>query len=288
MKKIILALIILLILSTCSIIVKNTISGLFFFPYYYILLNPKDFKEENRIKKEEILNNYKENKNIILPEDLFDIKYYDTLSDENNNNYNIIYRNDITLRTDIIKINNNIVNDDFLIHKIGEKEYIINKYFFDKNKGNDFSKIEEYIEKNKNEIYKALLGDEWRKGRKIFFEIEILYKIDNKNFYWDNKKISIKDHEIYESQKLDLINYVEENEKKFFDKKTKYEEIDWTSYINFMKSYPVLRMYIEYENSSGNIEILEINSNFEKYEELVEIYRKIEKWYNKDTFDFII
>ena len=55
-----------------------------------------------------------------------------------------------------------------------------------------------------------------------------------------------------------------------------------------MEVYPVLYMNVEYKYDKDDIFNDEIFSNQKKSEKLLEIYKEMEKFYNKKTFNFAI
>ncbi|WP_197035268.1 hypothetical protein, partial [Oceanivirga salmonicida] len=181
------------------------------------------------------------------------------------------------------------------------KEYIINELLYDKSKGNHFEKIDEYIQKNKERIFKIFLNDDWKNGEAVKFKLDVLRNIDfnkkNHKFYFrKNRNANIKNYAIIPIREDNSKEYVElqEREKQFFNEEIKYEDIDWGKYIEHMGDYPVLIMYVEeripddseegYHIYDSDIREREIEYTPEKVKALKELYKEFEKYYNKDTF----
>ena len=55
-----------------------------------------------------------------------------------------------------------------------------------------------------------------------------------------------------------------------------------------MEVYPVLYMNVEYKYNKDSISNTEIISNDKNSKKLLEIYKEMEKLYNKKTFNFAI
>ena len=169
---------------------------------------------------------------------------------------------------------------------LGLEKYIADNLLYDKSKGNHFDKIEEYLQKNRERIFKIFL-DSNEKGVRIYFDVNIMYKLPNRNLYLYDGKIKINNHIEESLGEYGNENYVENKEKGFFKEKVKYEDIDWGKYIEYMEVYPVLYMNVEYKYND-DISNKEIFSNQKKSEKLLEIYKEMEKFYNKKTFNFVI
>ncbi|VWL85536.1 hypothetical protein [Oceanivirga miroungae] len=200
------------------------------------------------------------------------------------------------------------------IHLLGENNYVGEKLIYDKSKGNHFEKIEEYIEKHKEEIFKGMLGETWENGINIRFYTLILHKLDDNKYVWYNDIHEIKDNILREvkNENFDSDLFYKERdlkEKEFFKTKIKYEDIDWGKYIEYMEDYPVLVMEIEYkvlhseeENEmykedyhiySSDFNILSSSSKLSeigirRINTRQKIYKDVEKFYNKVTFTFVI
>ena len=118
-----------------------------------------------------------------------------------------------------------------------------------------------------------------------------MYKLPNGNLYSYDRKMKINNHIEESLGEYGNENYVENKEKGFFKEKVKYEDIDWGKYIEYMEVYPVLYMRVEYKDAKyakddiSNTGILNSSRNSEK---LLEIYKEMEKFYNKKTFNFAI
>ena len=171
---------------------------------------------------------------------------------------------------------------------LGLEKYIADNLLYDKSKGNHFDKIEEYLQKNKERIFKIFLSDPNDKGVRIYFDMSIMYKLPNGNLYLYDRKIKINNHIEESLGEYGNENYVENKEKGFFKEKVKYEDIDWGKYIEYMEVYPVLYMNVEYKYNKDSIFNDEIFSNQKKSEKLLEIYKEMEKFYNKKIFNFAI
>ena len=174
---------------------------------------------------------------------------------------------------------------------LGLEKYIADNLLYDKSKGNHFDKIEEYLQKNRERIFKIFLSDPNDKGVRIYFDMDIMYKLPNGELYWQDQRSRINNYIIESLGEYGNENYVENKEKGFFKEKVKYEDIDWGKYIEYMEVYPVLYMRVEYKDAKdakddiSNTEILNSSRNSEK---LLEIYKEMEKFYNKKTFNFVI
>ena len=174
---------------------------------------------------------------------------------------------------------------------LGLEKYIADNLLYDKSKGNHFDKIEEYLQKNRERIFKIFLSDPNDKGVRIYFDMDIMYKLPNGELYWQDQRSRINNYIIESLGEYGNENYVENKEKGFFKEKVKYEDIDWGKYIEYMEVYPVLYMRVEYKDAKdakddiSNTEILNSSRNSEK---LLEIYKEMEKFYNKKTFNFAI
>ena len=171
---------------------------------------------------------------------------------------------------------------------LGLEKYIADNLLYDKSKGNHFDKIEEYLQKNKERIFKIFLSDPNDKGVRIYFDMSIMYKLPNGNLYLYDGKIKINNHIEESLGEYGNENYVENKEKGFFKEKVKYEDIDWGKYIEYMEVYPVLYMNVIYKDDKDNIFNTEIRNNSRNSEKLLEIYKEMEKFYNKKTFNFAI
>ena len=171
---------------------------------------------------------------------------------------------------------------------LGLEKYIADNLLYDKSKGNHFDKIEEYLQKNKERIFKIFLSDPNDKGVRIYFDMNIMYKLPNGNLYSYDRKMKINNHIEESLGEYGNENYVENKEKGFFKEKVKYEDIDWGKYIEYMEVYPVLYMNVEYKYNKDSISNTEIISNDKNSKKLLEIYKEMEKLYNKKTFNFAI
>ena len=189
-----------------------------------------------------------------------------------------------------IKIEDPSESEDYF-YLLGLEKYIADNLLYDKSKGNHFDKIEEYLQKNRERIFKIFLSDPNDKGVRIYFDMDIMYKLPNGELYWHDQRRRINNYIIKFLGEYGNENYVENKEKGFFKEKVKYEDIDWGKYIEYMEVYPVLYMRVEYKDAKyakddiSNTGILNSSRNSEK---LLEIYKEMEKFYNKKTFNFAI
>ena len=171
---------------------------------------------------------------------------------------------------------------------LGLEKYIADNLLYDKSKGNHFDKIEEYLHKNRERIFKIFLSDPNDKGVRIYFDMNIMYKLPNGNLYSYDRKMKINNHIEESLGEYGNENYVKNKEKGFFKEKVKYEDIDWGKYIEYMEVYPVLYMKVEYKYNKDSIFDNEKFSDDKNSEKVLEIYKEMEKFYNKKTFNFVI
>ena len=184
-----------------------------------------------------------------------------------------------------IEIEDPSESEDYF-YLLGLEKYIADNLLYDKSKGNHFDKIEEYVQKNRERIFKIFLNLNDKEAR-IYFNMDIMYKLPNGELYWHDQRRRINNYIIEFLGEYGNENYVENKEKGFFKEKVKYEDIDWGKYIEYMEVYPVLYMNVEYKYND-DISNKEIFSNQKKSEKLLEIYKEMEKFYNKKTFNFVI
>ena len=280
MKKIVIIIIIelIFILSTCAIVVNALLPAIWFFG----LLRPQPVDN-----KKEVLTYYEKNKNIILPKESIDVKYYEDFDPK----YVIDFKIKNKLKTKYILEEDDEINSQDIpkdLHLRGLREYIIDNLLYDKSKGNHFDKIEEYLQKNRERIFKIFLSDPNDKGVRIYFDMDIMYKLPNGELYWQDQRSRINNYIIESLGEYGNENYVENKEKGFFKEKVKYEDIDWGKYIEYMEVYPVLYMNVEYKDAKDGIFNTEIWNSSRNSEKLLEIYKEMEKFYNKKTFNFAI
>ena len=280
MKKIVIIIIIelIFILSTCAIVVNALLPAIWFFG----LLRPQPVDN-----KKEVLTYYEKNKNIILPKESIDVKYYEDFDPK----YVIDFKIKNKLKTKYILEEDDEINSQDIpkdLHLRGLREYIIDNLLYDKSKGNHFDKIEEYLQKNRERIFKIFLSDPNDKGVRIYFDMDIMYKLPNGELYWQDQRSRINNYIIESLGEYGNENYVENKEKGFFTEKVKYEDIDWGKYIEYMEVYPVLYMNVEYKDAKDGIFNTEIWNSSRNSEKLLEIYKEMEKFYNKKTFNFVI
>ena len=278
MKKIVIIIIIelIFILSTCAIVVNALFPAIWFFGLLSSL-QPVDAKKE-------VLTYYEEDKNIILPKEFIDVKYFYP-------KYVIDFKIKNKPKTKYILEEDDEINYQGIpndLHLRGLREYIIDNLLYDKSKGNHFDKIEEYLQKNRERIFKIFLSDPNDKGVRIYFDMDIMYKLPNGELYWQDQRSRINNYIIESLGEYGNENYVENKEKGFFKEKVKYEDIDWGKYIEYMEVYPVLYMNVIYKDDKDNIFDTEIRNNSRNSEKLLEIYKEMEKFYNKKTFNFVI
>ena len=285
MKKIVI-IVLMFTLSACAIVVHVSMPTIRFLAYMYILLLSTQPVDDNGKYKKEVLTYYEEDKNIILPKESIDVKYYDYVDPK----YIIDFKIKNKLKTKYILEEDDEINSQDIpkdLHLRGLREYIIDNLLYDKSKGNHFDKIEEYLQKNRERIFKIFL-DSNEKGVRIYFDVNIMYKLPNRNLYLYDGKIKINNHIEESLGEYGNENYVENKEKGFFKEKVKYEDIDWGKYIEYMEVYPVLYMNVIYKDDKDNIFDTEIRNNSRNSEKLLEIYKEMEKFYNKKTFNFVI
>ena len=278
MKKIVIIIIIelIFILSTCAIVVNALFPAIWFFGLLSSL-QPVDAKKE-------VLTYYEEDKNIILPKEFIDVKYFYP-------KYVIDFKIKNKPKTKYILEEDDEINYQGIpndLHLRGLREYIIDNLLYDKSKGNHFDKIEEYLQKNRERIFKIFLSDPNDKGVRIYFDMDIMYKLPNGELYWQDQRSRINNYIIESLGEYGNENYVENKEKGFFKEKVKYEDIDWGKYIEYMEVYPVLYMNVEYKYNKDSISNTEKFSDSKNSEKLLEIYKEMEKFYNKKTFNFVI
>ena len=278
MKKIVIIIIIelIFILSTCAIVVNALFPAIWFFGLLSSL-QPVDAKKE-------VLTYYEEDKNIILPKEFIDVKYFYP-------KYVIDFKIKNKPKTKYILEEDDEINYQGIpndLHLRGLREYIIDNLLYDKSKGNHFDKIEEYLQKNRERIFKIFLSDPNDKGVRIYFDMNIMYKLPNGNLYSYDRKMKINNHIEESLGEYGNENYVENKEKGFFKEKVKYEDIDWGKYIEYMEVYPVLYMKVEYKYDKDSIFDNEKFSDSKNSEKVLEIYKEMEKFYNKKTFNFAI
>ena len=185
-----------------------------------------------------------------------------------------------------IEIEDPSESEDYF-YLLGLEKYIADNLLYDKSKGNHFDKIEEYLQKNRERIFKIFLNLNDKEAR-IYFNMDIMYKLPNGELYWHDQRRRINNYIIKFLGEYGNENYVENKEKGFFKEKVKYEDIDWGKYIEYMEVYPVLYMNVEYKYNKDSISDTEILSDHKNSEKLLEIYKEMEKFYNKKTFNFAI
>ena len=185
-----------------------------------------------------------------------------------------------------IEIEDPSESEDYF-YLLGLEKYIADNLLYDKSKGNHFDKIEEYLQKNRERIFKIFLNLN-DKAARIYFNMDIMYKLPNGELYWHDQRRRINNYIIEFLGEYGNENYVENKEKGFFKEKVKYEDIDWGKYIEYMEVYPVLYMNIEYKYTKDYISNIEKFSDSKNSEKLLEIYKEMEKFYNKKTFNFVI
>ena len=185
-----------------------------------------------------------------------------------------------------IEIEDPSESEDYF-YLLGLEKYIADNLLYDKSKGNHFDKIEEYLQKNRERIFKIFLNLNDKEAR-IYFNMDIMYKLPNGELYWHDQRSRINNYIIKFLGEYGNENYVENKEKGFFKEKVKYEDIDWGKYIEYMEVYPVLYMNVEYKDAKDGIFNTEIWNSSRNSEKLLEIYKEMEKFYNKKTFNFVI
>ena len=292
MKKIVIKIVIIVLIFTLStyaiVIVVRSLLPIIFLSFFGII--PVQPVDDNGKYKKEVLTYYEEDKNIILPKESIDVKYYEYVYPT----YIIDFKIKNKLKTKYILEEDDEIRSQNIpknLYLRGLREYIIDNLLYDKSKGNHFDKIEEYLQKNRERIFKIFLSDPNDKGVRIYFDMDIMYKLPNGELYWQDQRSRINNYIIESLGEYGNENYVENKEKGFFKEKVKYEDIDWGKYIEYMEVYPVLYMRVEYKDAKyakddiSNTGILNSSRNSEK---LLEIYKEMEKFYNKKTFNFAI
>lgn len=251
--------------------------------------------------KKEILLMYKNEKNIIIDEK--DIRVKRRFNELNGfDNYDIAFIKKYKPKLDYFKIYDvyygSFEDISFGLLYRAEKKYIIDKLIYDKSKGNDFEKLDKYIQDNKERIFKIFLQENYddKLDLKIRIDMDIFESLDfnksNNKFYLNPKDVyTIEDYimKFSEESNPDYEYLRNERERMFFNKPIKYEDIDWYKYILFMGDYPALSLYVV-ENDNGNEWNKTINTSDDpkKIEELKQLYKEFEQFYNKETFTFAI
>ena len=286
MKKIVIKIVIIVLIFTLStyaiVIVVRSLLPIIFLSFFGII--PVQPVDDNGKYKKEVLTYYEEDKNIILPKEFIDVKYFYP-------KYVIDFKIKNKPKTKYILEEDDEINYQGIpndLHLRGLREYIIDNLLYDKSKGNHFDKIEEYLQKNRERIFKIFLSDPNDKGVRIYFNMSTMYKLPNGNLYLYDGKMKINNHIEESLGEYGNENYVENKEKGFFKEKVKYEDIDWGKYIEYMEVYPVLYMNVEYKDAKDGIFNTEIWNSSRKSEKLLEIYKEMEKFYNKKIFNFAI
>ena len=289
MKKIVIKIVIIVLIFTLStyaiVIVVRSLLPIIFLSFFGII--PVQPVDDNGKYKKEVLTYYEEDKNIILPKESIDVKYYEYVYPT----YIIDFKIKNKLKTKYILEEDDEIRSQNIpknLYLRGLREYIIDNLLYDKSKGNHFDKIEEYLQKNRERIFKIFLSDPNDKGVRIYFDMDIMYKLPNGELYWQDQRSRINNYIIESLGEYGNENYVENKEKGFFTEKVKYEDIDWGKYIEYMEVYPVLYMNVEYKYAKDGIFNTEIWNSSRKSEKLLEIYKEMEKFYNKKTFNFAI
>lgn len=149
--------------------------------------------------------------------------------------------------------------------KYNFRNYILNNFLYDKSKGNDFSKIEEILEKYGDKKIKWYLEAYWRcdSGKELISSI----------FFVPDEKCVI--HNYKEGTQQYSYNTVLEygiKLKKYFSQPRKLEEIDWYEFMKYNNIHPVI--YLNIENISQ--------------EEAEKIVKEIRKYYNSEDIIIII
>ena len=178
MKKIVI-IVLMFTLSACAIVVHVSMPTIRFLAYMYILLLSAQPVDDNGKYKKEVLTYYEEDKNIILPKESIDVEYYDYVDPK----YVIDFKIKNKLKTKYILEEDDKIRSQNIPKKLylrGLREYIIDNLLYDKSKGNHFDKIEEYLQKNRERIFKIFL-DPNEKGVRIYFDMSIMYKLPNGN-----------------------------------------------------------------------------------------------------------
>lgn len=250
-----------------------------------------------------MIERYKKEDNVILRSRDFKVTNY--LDETGYTGYRVEYVGNKKLRSNYFTVDYQMVVDaDSLpggIYEIGEKEYIINNLLYDKSKGNNFEKIDKYIQDNKERIFKIFLEEDWQYGVDIKIKLNILGSIDfdkkKEEFYdFEGQNIKIVDNSIEEIETFNS-NYYDlryEREKLFFNKLIKFENINWNKYMSYMGDYPILRIVIfedrgvDPEDKSPIMNEITVDDPKEKVEKLKEFYKELEQFYNTDTFRFVI
>ena len=246
-----------------------------------------------------MIERYKKEDNVILRSRDFKVtNYWDAAG---NTGYRVEYVGNKKLRSNYFTVDYQMVVDaDSLpggIYEIGEKEYIINNLLYDKSKGNNFEKIDKYIQDNKERIFKIFLEEDWQYGVDIKIKLNILGSIDfykkKEEFYdFEGQNIKIVDNAIEEIETFNsnYYNLRYKHEKLFFNKLIKFENINWDKYMSYMGDYPILRIviFVDRGDESPIMNEITVDDPKEKVEKLKEFYKELEQFYNTDTFRFVI
>lgn len=181
----------------------------------------------------------------------------------------------------------------------GQINYVITSLINDKNKGNDFSKIEEIINKDKDEIlekgfYHPESDKEKIKNRVFRFTVKILtpisYEYKGNKIYKDDYDYYILNKEKNILKEITLENYEYKEPEKYFYKMTRYSKINWEEYIEknenliFLVPYEELNNYEIDEKYYKDNNIEDVKS--EKY--MLDLFEQFSKYHNKETYRFAI
>ncbi|WP_156300209.1 hypothetical protein [Streptobacillus canis] len=182
----------------------------------------------------------------------------------------------------------------------GQVNYVIKDLINDKNKGNDFSEIKKIVERNKEEIldkgfYHRKEDYDMIKNRKFRFIVRILTPTDE---VYEGKKVYKGEYGYYilneDKTILTEVLYLGlkyKEPEKYFDKMTRYKEINWEEYINkngnLIFLIPAERLD---EINFGAKEFYEDDDieDRKSVEYFLNLFKEFEKYHNKETYRFAV
>lgn len=162
-----------------------------------------------------------------------------------------------------------------IISRFGFGEYVLNNLLYDESKGNNFSEIEKIFDKyKKGKIYR---NSDYSSGGVGFYFLDELEYIDKTGRKWQNNKNGF----IFYNQPV-MIRNKEDNDKflknygdrlrGYFNKKRKFEEIDWYEFMKYNNLKP--RITFIFENATED--------DLKKLEKLIKPY------YNEKEISIIL
>lgn len=252
--------------------------------------------------REKVISNYEQEYNLILPRkdigvgvymmeyigssewknDIYFDGKFDLKTDYFNNQYVHNMKYD---EKSIERYSNYILN----AHLQYLKPFIVNELIYDKSKGNDFEKISKILEENKKEICKAFRVDDVEKCS-IKFDIHLIKKefsgvryIKYNNVLFKIEDENIKYDDLIEQDILKEIN----------PRPIKIKDMDWNKYLEKSKMYILLEIYaVEFDKENNlhynRYSYVQDDMTVIQNEKLKHIFSKLEPYYNKEIFDFIL